>query len=123
MSEISTLKSRNIVVDSQRTSVRLEPAMWQALEEIARRETMTISQICSAIHHRRTESSLTAAIRVFIMAYFRDAATEIGHRRAGHGRMRSESAVLAPQLRANGSRRGRLPITPIHSQGKSARAY
>jgi hypothetical protein len=37
------------------------------------------------INERRRESSLTAAVRVFILAYFMAAATEEGHASAGHG--------------------------------------
>lgn len=82
----STLVSRNITVLGRRTSVRLEPDMWSALREIARREDCKIHDICSLIHLRKNQdTSLTAAIRVFLMLYYRAAATEEGHRRAGHG--------------------------------------
>lgn len=82
----STLISRNITVVGRRTSVRLEPEMWSALREIARREDCKIHDICSLIHLRKNpDTSLTAAIRVFLMLYYRAAATEEGHRRAGHG--------------------------------------
>lgn len=45
----STLVSRNITVLTRRTSVRLEPEMWNALREIARRERCKIHDICSLI--------------------------------------------------------------------------
>jgi len=83
----STLVSRNVSVNARRTSLRLEPPMWDALEEIARREKMTIHQLCTQVDARRHESSLTAAIRVFTLSYFRAAATEDGHGRAGHGNL------------------------------------
>lgn len=82
----STLISRNINVIGRRTSVRLEPEMWSALREIARREGCKIHDICSLVHLRKNpDTSLTAAIRVFLMLYYRASATEEGHRRAGHG--------------------------------------
>lgn len=82
----STLVSRNITIVGRRTSVRLEPEMWSALREIARREDCKIHDICSLIHLRKNpDTSLTAAIRVFLMLYYRAAVTEEGHRRAGHG--------------------------------------
>jgi predicted DNA-binding ribbon-helix-helix protein len=81
----STLVSRNVVVSGRRTSVRLEPPMWDALRAICRREGRTMHEMCTMIDQRRQESALTAAIRVFIMAYFRAAATDEGHARAGHG--------------------------------------
>lgn len=82
----SALISRNVTVAGHRTSVRLEPAMWVALQEICRRERCSLHEVCTQIAARRQPgASLTAAIRVFIMAYFRAAATDDGHRRAGHG--------------------------------------
>lgn len=82
----SALISRNITVAGHRTSVRLEPAMWAALQEICRRERCSLHAVCTQIAaQRQPGTSLTAAIRVFIMAYFRAAATDDGHRRAGHG--------------------------------------
>ncbi len=82
----TTLVSRNITIINRRTSVRLEPEMWAAIQEIARRENCTIHDICTLISVRKKENtSLTAAIRVFLMLYFRAATTEDGHCRAGHG--------------------------------------
>jgi predicted DNA-binding ribbon-helix-helix protein len=60
--------------------------MWQALREIAKREGCSIHDICTLVGMRKNEkTSLTAAIRVFLMLYFRAATTEEGHRKAGHG--------------------------------------
>src|SRR5271155_4992306 len=82
----STLVSRNITVLGRRTSVRLEPEMWRALREIAMREHCRIHDLCSVIQMRKNpDTSLTAGIRVFLMLYFRAAATDEGHSRAGHG--------------------------------------
>jgi len=94
----STLVNRNVFVGARRTSLRLEPAMWDALAEICRREDMTLHQVCALIDERRRASSLTAAIRVFIVNYFRSAATEEGHASIGHGalygaRMRARDAA------------------------------
>ena len=82
----STLISRSITVLGRRTSVRLEPEMWTALREISRREDCKIHDICSLIQLRKNpNTSLTAAIRVFLMLYYRAASTEDGHGKAGHG--------------------------------------
>ena len=82
----STLVSRNITVTGRRTSVRLEPEMWRALKEISARENCSIHELCSLISFRKNRrTSLTAAIRVFLMLYFRAATTEDGHGKAGHG--------------------------------------
>jgi len=82
----SSLISKNITINGRRTSVRLEPEMWQALSDIAGRERCTIHQLCSLIQVKKARnSSLTAAIRVFLMLYYRAAATEEGHSKAAHG--------------------------------------
>lgn len=81
----STLINRNVRVCGHRTSMRLEASMWEALDEIGEREGKTLHELCSTIDEYRDESSLTAAIRVFILSYFRSAATDIGHIRSGHG--------------------------------------
>jgi predicted DNA-binding ribbon-helix-helix protein len=82
----STLVSRNVVVCGKRTSVRLEPEMWDGLREICLRERANLHQICSTVALQKLEeTSMTAAIRVFVMHYYRFAATEEGHTKAGHG--------------------------------------
>lgn len=85
--ERTTLISHNIMIEGRRTSVRLEKEMWLAFKEIARRERCSVHALCDVVALRkRPDTSLTAAIRVFIMAYFQAAATDDGHVRAGHGR-------------------------------------
>lgn len=84
--EKTALVSRNLVINGRRTSARLKPEMWVALFDIVRREGRSIHEVCSLIAQSKPEPcSLTAAIRVFIVAYFRAASTEEGHARARHG--------------------------------------
>jgi predicted DNA-binding ribbon-helix-helix protein len=99
---VSTLVNRNVTIGRRRTSLRLEPAMWDALGEICRREEMSQHQLCAMIDERRRASSLTAAIRVFIVNYFRAAATEAGHASIGHGALYKVQA----RTRAGGRLRG-----------------
>jgi predicted DNA-binding ribbon-helix-helix protein len=70
----SSLVARNVMVGARRTSVRLEPSMWEALREICRREGKSINQLVTEIDQRRAASSLTAAIRVYLLSYYRAAA-------------------------------------------------
>jgi predicted DNA-binding ribbon-helix-helix protein len=74
----SSLVIRNIVVGGHRTSVRLEPVMWEALHDIARRRQITIHDLVTDIERARTASSLTAAIRVYIVDFYRAAALSAG---------------------------------------------
>jgi predicted DNA-binding ribbon-helix-helix protein len=101
----STLVNRNVTISGRRTSLRLEPAMWDALEEICRREEMSPHELCALIDERRRTSSLTAAIRVFIVNYYRVAATEVGHASVGHGALyktQYRSGVPGPQRYESG---------------------
>ena len=93
----STLVSRNITVRGRRTSVRLEPEMWAALKDIAKREECSIHDVCSLISiGKNANTSLTAAIRVFLMLYYRAATSEEGHRRAGHGSLEFMKKRISP---------------------------
>lgn len=89
----STLVNRNVTVGNHRTSIRLEPAMWEALHQICRREGKTLHELVTEIERERAQSSLTAAIRVYVMTYYKDAATDEGHRRAGHGMPRQYNSA------------------------------
>jgi predicted DNA-binding ribbon-helix-helix protein len=70
----SSLVIHNIVVGGHRTSVRLEPVMWDALHDIARRLRFTMHDLVTYIDRERTASTLTAAIRVYIVDFYRAAA-------------------------------------------------
>jgi predicted DNA-binding ribbon-helix-helix protein len=76
---------KNVNVGTRRTSIRLEGEMWTAVDELCTREGMTIHELCSLIDKFRGANSLTAALRVFLVIYYRLAATEAGHISAGHG--------------------------------------
>jgi predicted DNA-binding ribbon-helix-helix protein len=89
----STLINRNVTVAGHRTSIRLEPAMWDALRQICEREHKPCNELVTEIDRQRIESSLTAAIRVYLLRYFSAAATDEGHRLAGHGEPRRQFPV------------------------------
>ena len=124
----STLVSRNITVQGRRTSIRLEPEMWAALRDIAKRERCSIHEVCTLVCLRKKEnSSLTAAIRVFLMLYYRAAASEEGHNRAGHGdfehmkrraRIQPEEMSASRKLQKNGHK----AYTPLAAETEGAKA-
>jgi len=64
-----SLISRNIVIDGQRTSFRLEPEMWSALEYICQQENISLHTLCSWINQYRPRPNRTSAIRAFIVSY------------------------------------------------------
>ena len=60
--------------------------MWDALQEVASREKISLHDLCTAVARKRGLHSMTAAIRVYLLNYFRVAATDAGHRKAGQQR-------------------------------------
>ena len=82
----SALVIHNVNVHGHRTSIRLEPQIWDTLAEICRREFCTPHDVCTHVAGRRApHGSLASSLRVFILDYFRTSATEDGHIRVGHG--------------------------------------
>jgi len=81
----SRLVNRNVVAGSGRTSMRLEPELWDALLEICHRESQDLHGLIRHVDALRREGGRTSAVRVFLLQYFRAAATEGGHAAASHG--------------------------------------
>jgi predicted DNA-binding ribbon-helix-helix protein len=81
----SRLINRNVVADRGRTSMRLEPELWDALAEICARERQDMSGLVRQIEATGHAGGRTSAVRVYLLRYFRDAATEAGHEAANHG--------------------------------------
>ena len=82
---VSRLINRNVVAERGRTSMRLEPELWEALLEICGREGQDMSSLVRKVEQNGHAGGRTSAVRVFVMSYFRDAVTEAGHSAAGHG--------------------------------------
>jgi predicted DNA-binding ribbon-helix-helix protein len=78
----SSLVIHNIVVGGHRTSVRLEPVMWDALQDIAQQLGLSTHELVTGIDRERSASSLTAAIRVYIVDFYRAAALSAGQAQA-----------------------------------------
>lgn len=70
---LSSLSPHNIVVAGRRTSVRLEASMWEGLQDIARRREMALNDLVTEIERNRDMPGLTAAIRVYIVDFYRRA--------------------------------------------------
>ena len=66
-----SLISRNVVVGGQRTSFRLEPEMWSALQHICEQEETDIHTLCTWISDHMPRPNRTSAIRAFIVSYLR----------------------------------------------------
>jgi predicted DNA-binding ribbon-helix-helix protein len=87
---VSRLVNRNVVAERGRTSIRLEPELWEALSEICEREGQDMSSLVRNAEQRLHSGGRTSAVRVFVLSYFRDAATEAGHCAVRHGTLFAE---------------------------------
>ena len=86
----TSLVSRNLVICGRKTTVRLEDEMWESLKDVAEREGCSVSALASRIYRqKKSDDNFSSAIRIFLMLYYRDAATEAGHAEAGHARILS----------------------------------
>src|ERR1035438_4313878 len=82
-------RMHNIGISGRRTTVRLEDEMWESLKDVAEREGCSVSALASRIYRqKKSDDNFSSAIRIFLMLYYRDAATEAGHAEAGHARIR-----------------------------------
>ena len=107
----SRLINRNIIAESGRSSMRLEPEIWDALFEICKRENTTMAMLVKKVDGGREIGGRTSAIRVFAFNYFRQAATETGHRLAGHGTMDAQAeAMVSNEAERSLSERARASI-------------
>jgi predicted DNA-binding ribbon-helix-helix protein len=80
---------RSVRIGGRRTSMRLETQFWDALRDVAAREHSDIGEVCTRIAKRARNTNLSSAIRVAMMAYYRELADQQDHVKA------SEAAAAA----------------------------
>ena len=68
----SLVVKRSIVIAGHKTSVSLEDAFWDALKEIAIASGTTLSSVVSSIDSERQRGNLSSAIRLFVLAFYRN---------------------------------------------------
>jgi predicted DNA-binding ribbon-helix-helix protein len=71
----TSLVCRNVVVSDRRTSIRMEQVMWDCMSDICRQENHSLNDLITEIDGGRSDPNLTGAIRVYIIAYFRNVAS------------------------------------------------
>ena len=67
----SRLVNRNVVAGRGRTSMRLEPELWEALSEICGREKTSLADIIKHIEGLSHPGGRPTAVRVFFVGYYR----------------------------------------------------
>lgn len=59
----------------RRVGIRLEPAFWNGLDEIAIRENRSLETILAEVNASRGTRPLPTALRLYVTAYFQSAAS------------------------------------------------
>ena len=62
---------KNIIIAHQRTSLALEVYFWVCLQVILIYEQITLDEFCMLVVQHRQNSSLSSAVRLVIVIYFR----------------------------------------------------
>jgi len=68
----SPVAKRSIVVGGHKTSVSLEEAFWSGIKEIAGVRSITMTDLVSEIDRKRDQGNLSSAIRLQVLAHYRD---------------------------------------------------
>ncbi|MGH6869428.1 MAG: ribbon-helix-helix domain-containing protein [Methylocella sp.] len=80
------LVTRRVWAGAHRTSCRFDALTWRALHDIAAREWVSVQELCGAINSAKQRPlTFSTAIRIAVLQYYYDAATEPGHQKAVHG--------------------------------------
>lgn len=83
---MTKLMNKIIMINNRRTSMRLCLREWEALYEICKIEHISKNHLIEMIEAQKSNAlGLTYSTRLFLMSYFREAASEEGHKKAGHG--------------------------------------
>lgn len=64
-------EKRNIQLDGRRTTIVLEPYMWESVDDLLHREQIDTSQFCRIVDRARSHSSLASSTRQVVLTYFR----------------------------------------------------
>jgi predicted DNA-binding ribbon-helix-helix protein len=65
------MQMRNVRIGGRRTSIRLEPTLWDAVEEICARERLGLGALCERIAAERPGGNFTSALRCWVVDYYR----------------------------------------------------
>jgi predicted DNA-binding ribbon-helix-helix protein len=73
----SSLDTYNVKLHGRRTTLRLEPDLWDALQEISRDLGCRVDDLASEVELARGGGSLTSSLRSFIVRHYREKSREI----------------------------------------------
>ena len=66
------MRKRSLTIAGHRTSLALEDDFWTGLEALATARGEALTATIRAIDEARTEPNLSSAVRVAVLAFYRD---------------------------------------------------
>lgn len=69
---------RSFTIGGHRTSISLEAPFWEALKAVAADERISVAKLIARIDAGRQDSGLSSAVRVWILAHYREARRQHG---------------------------------------------
>jgi predicted DNA-binding ribbon-helix-helix protein len=68
------MEKRSFSIAGHRTSIALEPEFWTGLETIAAERQLSLAGLIREIDENRTSTNLSSAVRLAVLAWYRDGA-------------------------------------------------
>ena len=96
---IQKRQKRNVRLAHLRTTIVLEPYIWECISDILQRESIDLDSFCQEIDKRRQFSSLASSMRIVTLFYFRLLATSYENSLKKH--MSGVSILSAPTTAKN----------------------
>ncbi len=62
---------RSLTLAGHRTSLALEAQFWEALEEMAAQNSLSMIELLSRIDAQRSTSNMSSAVRLAVLSHFR----------------------------------------------------
>ena len=68
---------RSIMIAGRRTNVCLEDAFWNSFKDAAEERRVTLAQLAAEVRATSSTGSLSSAIRLFVLGFYRDRLSEL----------------------------------------------
>lgn len=66
------MEKRSLTIAGHRTSIAVEPEFWAGLEAMAERRGLTLPVLIGEIDQGRQSPNLSSAVRLAVLAWYRD---------------------------------------------------
>jgi predicted DNA-binding ribbon-helix-helix protein len=75
--EKAVVRKRSVMIAGRKTSFSAENAFWEALKDIAHSKSMTTVELVNLIDREHRTTNLSSSVRVYVLAYYKDAVARL----------------------------------------------